>query len=91
MLTFGVRGHDFGKFNAEELADKIAAKNFTCLQLALAKAIADIDSGLGRLNPGLAHYIGTTFAKRNINIAVLGCYVNLIHPNPAERRKGLNR
>ena len=91
MLTFGVRGHDFGKHTVEELAAKIGEKKFTCLQLALAKAIAGIDSGLGRLNPGLARYIATAFAKYNINIAVLGCYVNLIHPDPAERRKGLER
>jgi L-ribulose-5-phosphate 3-epimerase len=89
MLTFGVRGHDLGKSSPEELAQKIASKNFTCLQLALAKAISGIDCGPGRLNPGLAHYIGNAFRERHIQIAVLGCYVNLTHPDPAEREKGL--
>jgi L-ribulose-5-phosphate 3-epimerase len=91
MLTFGVRGHDFGKSSAPELARKIKSKNFTCLQLALAKAISGIDGGPGHLNPGLARHIGAVFAENRIQIAVLGCYVNLTHPDPAERENGLTR
>jgi L-ribulose-5-phosphate 3-epimerase len=91
MLTFGVRGHDFGKSSPEELARKIQSNHFTCLQLALTKAISGIDAGPGRLNPGLARHIGAVFAANRIHIAVLGCYVNLTHPDPVERATGLTR
>jgi L-ribulose-5-phosphate 3-epimerase len=91
MLTFGVRGHDFGKAPVAELARKIAAQNFTCLQLALTKALTDLDCGSGRLNPGLARYISRTFAAQSIEIAVLGCYINPIHPDPGQRAAGLAR
>jgi L-ribulose-5-phosphate 3-epimerase len=91
MLTFGVRGHDFGKAPVAELARKIAAQNFTCLQLALTKALTDLDCGSGRLNPGLARYISRTFAAQSIEIAVLGCYINPVHPDPGQRAAGLAR
>ena len=41
----------------------------------------------GRLNPGLAGYIGEALRQRGVQIAVLSCYINLIHPDPRERRK----
>jgi sugar phosphate isomerase/epimerase len=91
MIQFGVRGHDFGKMPVAELADKIAEKGFTCLQLATAKAVPDIDCGAGKLSTGLARHIAKTFASKGINIAVLGCYVNISHPDDAERGKLLDR
>ncbi|HOP73704.1 MAG TPA: sugar phosphate isomerase/epimerase family protein [Bacillota bacterium] len=90
-MRLGVRAHDFGKLPVEELAAAIAAKGFTSIQLALAKAIPNIDTSLGRLSPGLANYIGETFHKHGIHIAVLGCYINPVHPDPDERRKVLAR
>jgi L-ribulose-5-phosphate 3-epimerase len=91
MFQLGVRGHDFGKMPVETLADAIHAKGFGCMQLALAKAVPDIDCSLGKLSTGLAHHIGGVFAKRNIEIAVLGCYINPIHPDEKERAKSLAR
>jgi L-ribulose-5-phosphate 3-epimerase len=91
MLTFGVRGHDFGKAPAAELARKIAAKNFTCLQLALSKALSEPDCSPGQLNPALAKHIARAFAAQNIDIAVLGSYINPVHPDPGQRAAGLGR
>lgn len=90
-MFIGVRAHDFGKSGVEDLAVKISAKGFTSIQLALSKAIEGIDTGFNRLSPGLAHYIGNTFARSNIQIAVLGCYINPIHPEPQSRRNSLGR
>ncbi len=83
----GIRAHDFGKLSAGELAQRIAAKNLSCVQLALNKAIEplNLQPGRGDLTPGLAWQIGTAFAKHNVQIAVLGCYINLSHPDPAAR------
>jgi sugar phosphate isomerase/epimerase len=85
-IRIGVRAHDFGRLSAGELAAKIAAKHMVCTQLALGKAIAGLDLKPGVLNPGLAFTIGAAFQTQGVQIAVLGCYVNPIHPDPATRK-----
>lgn len=90
-MLIGVRAHDFGKSAVEDLAQTISAKGFTSIQLALSKAVQGIDTNYNRLNPGLAHYIGNAFARKDIQIAVLGCYINPIHPDPESRRQSLER
>ena len=90
-LTLGARAHDFGKLPADQLAEKIAAKGLTSVQLALAKAIDGINSDTGGLSPGLATHVRDAFQRHGVRIAVLGCYVNLVHPDLAERRQLLTR
>jgi sugar phosphate isomerase/epimerase len=85
-MRIGVRAHDFGKLPADELAGRIAAKGLSCVQLAVSKAIAGIDLKPGDLNPGVAFHIGQAFHRHGIQIAVLGCYVNPIYPDPEARR-----
>jgi L-ribulose-5-phosphate 3-epimerase len=89
VLRIGVRAHDYGRYSADELASKIAASGATCVQLAVPKAIAGLDLKNGDLNPGLAWEVGRAFAKHNVQIAVLGCYINPIHPDLAMRRQSL--
>ena len=86
MMRIGIRAHDFGKLPPDELAARIAAKGLCCVQLALNKAIAGLDLQPGDLTPGLAWHIGQAFQRQNVQIAVLGCYINLSHPDPAARR-----
>lgn len=90
-MQLGVRAHDFGKLAVEELAPTIANHGFSSIQLALAKSFPEIDTSLGRLSPGLANYIGETFHRHQIQIAVLGCYINPVHPEPELRRQSLAR
>jgi sugar phosphate isomerase/epimerase len=85
-MILGIRAHDFGKLSVEELAEKISAKGLRCTQLALSKAVAGIQAGPGFLASELANQIREAFARKNVQIAVLGCYINPIHPDPAERR-----
>ena len=85
-LRLGVRAHDFARLPAPELAERIAAKGFTSVQLALNKAIAGLNLRPGDLNPGLAFAIGEAFRARGIQIAVLGCYINPLHPDRDTRR-----
>ena len=85
MLRIGVRAHDFGRLPADELAARIAANGLSCVQLALNKAIAGLDLKPGDLNRGLARAVGEAFTGHNVQIAVLGCYINLSNPDPAAR------
>jgi sugar phosphate isomerase/epimerase len=43
------------------------------------------------LNPGYARAIRDIFNRRGISIAVLGCYINPVHPDAGEREKMLRR
>lgn len=90
-MIIGGRTHDFGKLPVEELALKASKQGFSYIQLALAKAVAGIDTSLGKLSPGLGNYIRDTFKQQNVNIAVLGCYINPIHPDIEERRKHIEK
>ena len=86
-LRLGVRAHDFGRMPAEALAAAVAAGGFTHVQLVLNKAIAGLNLQAGDLTAELARSIGLAFQNHGIQIAVLGCYINPIHPDPATRGK----
>ncbi|MBT2653934.1 sugar phosphate isomerase/epimerase [Bacillus sp. ISL-18] len=90
-LNIGIRAHDLENRPLEELVEGIAGKGLTSVQLALGKSFDYMKLGPGTLSPGLAHHIGTAFARKNVQIAVLGCYFNMIHPDKKERRKGIER
>lgn len=89
--NIGIRAHDMGSFPLEQLAKEIANKGLSSVQLALAKSFSEFNTGLGALSPGFANYIGHSFSKENVQIAVLGCYINMIHPDVTERQNQLER
>ncbi|MFJ7747110.1 sugar phosphate isomerase/epimerase family protein [Peribacillus sp. NPDC097295] len=89
-LNLGVRAHDMEKRPLAELSEAIAAKGFTCIQLALRKSFEDMNINPGSLSSGLARSIRNSFQQHQVEIAVLGCYINMIHPNLNERNKGLD-
>lgn len=91
MINLGVRAHDFGKLPTDQLAAVVAAKGFTCIQLALAKALEGINSDTGALNPGLARHVRQTFERHGVAISVLGCYINPIDPDPEKRKQQMAR
>lgn len=86
-MILGARAHDFRKLPVDELAKAIAAKGFTSIQLAMSKSFPELGTFSGKLNPGMANYTRDQFKKNGINISVLGCYVNLIHPDKEERKQ----
>ena len=88
MMRIGARAHDYGTLPADTLAARLASHNLCCAQLALNAAIEGLALKPGQLNPGLAWEIGQAFQRNGVQIAVLGCYINPIHPDP-EVRAGL--
>jgi sugar phosphate isomerase/epimerase len=90
MIQIGLRAHDYGRLAPEILADTLAAFNPDSVQLALAKAFPDAPPP-GGLSPGYARRIRRVFEARRIAIAVLGCYINPVHPDPDEREGMLRR
>ena len=81
MLQLGLRLHDGEKLPMEELLPLTRKKGFTCAHLALSKAMKEYPCGPCALTPGYAHYLKHLFEKNEIDIAVLGNYLNLAHPD----------
>lgn len=91
-MSVGVLAHLFGSLPYKELALKVAASGFSHVQLALWKAISDVDfSKPGNISPGLANAIGEQFDKNGVKISVLGCYVHLFDRDDELRRANVNR
>lgn len=87
----GLRAHDFGKQPADMLAETLSAYRTPCIQLAPSKALPGILPKPGALHAADAKRIARAFAAQGISIAVLGCYINPVHPDPDERERQIRR
>ena len=81
MLQLGIRLHDVGNMPLEQLLARVRAQGFTCCHIALGKSLPDIPCTPAALTPGYAHYLKNAFARAGVDIAVLGNYLNLLHPD----------
>lgn len=82
MINLAVRGHDLTQMvTVEDLAHKIQDIGISNVQLSLSASFPELSSGTENMSPGLGTYIKNTFANSIIQIAVLSCYINLIHPD----------
>ena len=90
-MTVGLLAHLLGTLPYRQLAEKAAEQGMDYVQLALSKAISDVDFSLGRLSPGLANEIGGAFAEHRVGIAVLGCYASLIELDDERFRHNVDR
>ena len=84
MIRLGIRGHDMEKASFEDLVSNISRKGFCCTQLALKKAITEFNVNREAMTPGMALYMKKIFEKNNVDVAVLGCYLNLANPHQAQ-------
>lgn len=91
MINIGLRAHDYGQGTPTEIAKIIGQYGVNCVQLALAKSFPFIQEKAGQLSPGFANHVRDVFAQQGINIAVLGCYINPIHPDPVVKEQSLQR
>ncbi|WP_127585444.1 sugar phosphate isomerase/epimerase family protein [Paenibacillus koleovorans] len=87
----GILAHAFGQKPLSQLALEVGKAGFGTVQLALSKALSDIDCSTGRLSPGLGHHVAEAFDRNGVRIAVLGCYIDPIHPDSDERRRNVRR
>ncbi len=86
-MQLGIRLHDTKKLPFEERIADVHNLGFACGHLALSKVIDEFPTDDGALTPGLAMYMKKVFAKNDVDIAVLGCYLNLANPNPEKLAK----
>ena len=93
MIQLGIRLHDVNtaasleEKTMEARAEKAKQEGFSCVHLAYQKVISGVSFDAAALNEGLACYTKRVFQEQKLDIAVLGCYLNLAHPDPAELQK----
>ncbi len=93
MLQIGIRLHDVNSGCSEELqtlearASKAREEGFCCVHLAPQKVIKGITYDPSAMTEGLAAYFKRVFQSNELDIAVLGCYLNLAHPDEAKLRE----
>lgn len=87
-LNLGFRAHDFGKFEStEELARKASSfLNPACLHLAPYKAVPNT---VKPLTDEWADQTKNTLRAYNINVAILGVYINPVHPDTSKQQEEL--
>jgi sugar phosphate isomerase/epimerase len=85
-MQLGIRAHDVEYGPLNELIPRIKEQGFDCMHIALAKSIKEFEPGLSSMTPGLAMYIRRLCEENQVDIAVLGNYLNLAHPDPDKLR-----
>lgn len=90
-MQLGIRLHDIKKAPLPERLQIAEEQGFVCGHLALSKVISEYSVADSALTPGFACYLKNLFAEAGIDIAVLGCYLNLANPNEESLQKIRNR
>lgn len=81
MIQLGLRLHDGEQLPVEQLLPLVRAKGFSCIHIALSKSLRDLPCTPSALTPGYAGWLRRQCAKNDLDIAVLGNYLNLAHPD----------
>ncbi len=84
IMQLGIRAHDCAGDTFEELIGNIKAQGLKCIQLAPGKAIKEFVTDNCAMTPGMALYVKRVMAKADMDVAVLGCYLNLGTPDPEQ-------
>ena len=88
MIQIGIRLHDVntGLPEEEQTLERRAAKakeeGFSCVQLAFGKVMKGITFDSCALTEGLGFHAKRVLEANGLDTAVLGCYLNLAHPDP---------
>ena len=86
-MRIGIRAHDVAYAPLNELIPNIHNQGFHCMHIALSKSIKEFKPGVETMTPGLAMYIKELCAENKVDIAVLGCYLNLCNPNEEKHKE----
>ncbi len=92
MWQFTIRGHDLSDITSvKELAQATEKVGVHHLQLAMGMSFPDLVDKPTKLNPGLGRFVKDELGTYDVDIAVLSCYINMIHPDAEERERLLGK
>ena len=86
-LNIGLRGHDVDAEDLPELSEKLKEYGISNVQLVLKKTCKGFKEGM--FSPSYAKRIGEIFSENDIEISVLGCYINPSNTNKAVLEKDM--
>ena len=87
-MQIGIRLHDVNTGmgpeyqTLESRAARAREEGFCCIHLAFSKVMAGMTFDASALTEGLAMYTRRLLERKDLDVAVLGCYLNLAHPDP---------
>lgn len=87
-MKIGVRAHDYGRGSVEEIAAVLKQEGYEAVQLAIPKSFAGVES-YSDITAELLEEIHEVFTREQIEIAVLGCYMDLGNPDEKIRSKAV--
>lgn len=87
-MKTGVRAHDYGRHTAAELAALLKGEGYEAAQLAIPRAITGIER-YEDITEALCEEIREAFEKQGIEIAVMGCYMDLGNPDEEVRAQAV--
>ena len=79
-MQIGIRFHDTVERPFEERLQEIKRQGFSCTHIALSK-VPGFTANADALTPGYAMYLRDAFRRADLDVAVLGCYLNLATPD----------
>ena len=79
-MQIGLRLHDAEKTSLDKMLINVKNQGFSCVHLALSK-IDGLPADIDALSPGYATWLRHRFEEAGLDIAVLGNYLNLAHPD----------
>lgn len=86
-MRLGIRAHDTKYAPLEELIPNIHNLGLKCMHIALSKSIKEFKPDICTMTPGLAMYMKELCIENKVDIAVLGCYLNLCNPDPEQHKQ----
>ena len=99
MLTLGCRAHDLAGADVaggaagitpEELGAAAEAQGVRCVQMALGRTFPAW-SAADKINPGMGSAMRRALAAHGVEVAVMGCYFNMIDADLAARETGIRK
>ena len=88
-MNIGIRLHDTAPGTLEQRLAFVKKQGFSCAHLALSKVLPDfaMADAPWLLDDALAQRVKSAFEDAGMGCAVLGCYLNLAHPDPAKLKE----
>lgn len=87
--NLGIRLHDTAAGTLSQRVSSARNQGFSCAHLALSKTLGPEFIQADPLTPGLAAFVNRSMG--DTDITVLGCYLNLAHPDEEEYRQALKK
>lgn len=86
----GIRAHDLPIFdNITDLTTELSHYHLDNIQFSPKFSLKESTRNGEKMSFGLAHHSKMILNQKGINVAILGCYVNIIHPDKQTREEAI--